>query len=250
MTPKNNKPGSGNAGSSRPRARSAAIIAQQRAKERRRNLMVQIVVGLMVVGAVFGVTIAALKSNDSSTASTGTPPGLTEDGGVLVGNPDAEVTVSVVEDFQCPHCKSFESEAGSLLESYEEGEEVNVEYRGIAFLNDYSTLALNASACVAENDGTDVWKSFHDALFAQQPPETGPALSTDQVVQIAADAGADGNDVSDCIKRGDFDDWAEQVTNDTLGSDVSGTPTVFVNGEKLESTSAAAIETAVDKALG
>lgn len=89
------------------------------------------------------------------------------------------MTVQVVEDFQCPVCKAFEAQAGSQLAEWIAGDEVAVEYRGVAFLDNasstqYSTRALNASACVA-SESPDAWLDFHTAMYEQQPEEGAPA---------------------------------------------------------------------------
>lgn len=235
------------------RVRSAAIIAEQRRKEKRRRMLVQAGIGAVVVAAVLGTTVAVLGSQDDSDP-VAAPPGMTDRGGVVVGSATAPVTVTVVEDFGCPHCKAFEDDAASLLAGYAAGTEVKVEYRGIAFLDrafstDYSTRALNASACVAADTDVDTWKKFHDGLFAEQPAEGSAGLDDDRLTAIAADSGADDDAVAGCIADGDYRSWTKSVTDATLGHDgVEGTPTVFVDGELVENPSAASIEAAVTKA--
>lgn len=235
------------------RVRSTAIIAEQKRKEKRRRILLQFGVGVAVVAAVLGTTVAVLKSQDAGPA-VAAPPNMTDRGGVVVGNPAAPVTVTVVEDFGCPHCGAFEAEASSLLAGYEAGDDVKVEYRGIAFLDrafstEYSSSALNASACVAANSPAEVWKKFHQALFAQQPAEGSAGLATDVLVDLAQGAGATAGTVPGCITGGTYLDWVKAQTDSTLGKDgVEGTPTVFVNGTKVEQTSAAAIEAAVAQA--
>lgn len=229
------------------RVRSATIIAERRRKEKRRRLLIQLGIGLVVVVAVLGTTVAVLKSQDDTAAATA-PPNLTTSGGVVLGNASAPVTVTVVEDFGCPHCKVFEEDAGSLLAGYATGTDVKVEYRGIAFLDrafatNYSSRALNASACVAATSTTEVWKKFHDALFAEQPAEGSKGLDSGALASRAVAAGAT---VGDCITRGTYLDWVKAQTDATLGHDgVEGTPTVFVNDVLVERPSAATVAAAV-----
>lgn len=235
------------------RTRSVAIIAEQRRREKRRRVFLQIGIGLVVVVAVLGTTIAVLNAQDDP-ATVAAPPTMTASGGVALGSADAPVRVSVVEDFGCPHCKVLEDEAGALLAEYAAGTEVSVEYRGIAFLDrafgtDYSSRALNASACVASTSTNEVWKKFHDALFAAQPAEGSDGLDSQQLISLATGAGASGDGVADCITSGRYLDWVEAQTAKTLGhGGVDGTPTVFVNGTKVEQPSAARIEAAVAQA--
>jgi protein-disulfide isomerase len=240
------------AAKSERRAEAARIAQEQRRKARRRTVLIQGGVAVGVVLVVIVATVAVLASRDSG-GPVATPSGITDKGGVLVGNADAPVVVQAVEDFQCPHCAAFEQESGPLLASYEAGQDVAVEYRGIAFLDsmsstDYSTRSLNASACVVSNAGTDVWKKFHDALFAHQPEEGGDGLPDSQLVQLASDAGAGGDDVASCIEDGTYEKWAKRTTDAAFDDGVSSTPTVFVNGQKITAVDQAGIKAAVEAA--
>lgn len=222
-------------------------MKQQRARERRRTIAIQAGVGLAVVLAVLLVTVAVLRAQDPGEPAVA-PAGVDAEGRYVLGDPDAPVQVSVVEDFQCPFCAQLEADAGDLLAGYAAGEDVAVGYRGIAALDrasttDYSSRALNASACVMA-EGDDVWSAFHAALYAEQPPEGGAGLDDDTLVDLAVAAGAAEDDVRGCIVGGEHDDWVAQTTADAL-EDVDGTPTVLVDGQEVDSPSAATIAAAV-----
>jgi protein-disulfide isomerase len=232
------------------RADAARQVLDAERARRRRTIAIQVGVVVVVVAAIIGGTVFALQSSDDAPAAA--PSGVTADGGYVVGDPDAAVTVEVVEDFQCPACKSFEEASGGVLDELAETDGVNVEYRGIAFLDrasttDYSSRALNASACVIEAADTEVWREFHRQMFLQQPPEGGAGLPDSDLVRIAEDAGAE--DVESCIRDMTFGDWVESTTDEAFDNGVSGTPTLFVNGEVVEDVSPAGIQAAVDEAL-
>lgn len=236
-----------------PRSEAARKVVEEEQRRRRRTVLIQVAVVAVVVVAVLGATIIALQSSDDDAAVAGTAPtGVTADGGYVIGNPEAPVSVQVVEDFQCPVCQQFEAVAGAMLDEYASGGDVHVEYRGIAFLDrasstDYSSRALNASACVIEASSAEVWSDFHRELFVQQPPEGGAGLPDSTLVSIAEDAGA--SDVESCINDRSYADWVRATTDAAFDDDVEGTPTVFVNGEKLPDFDPATIQAAVDEAL-
>lgn len=235
------------------RAEGARQVLEADKRRRRRMIGIQVGVVALVVAAVIGGTIFALSSNDDKAAVAGSAPsGVSSDGAYLIGNPEAPVTVQVVEDFQCPVCQQFESVAGAMLDEYAAGDDVNVEYRGIAFLDrasttDYSSRALNASACVIDSSSADVWKEFHRQMYVEQPAEGGPGLPDSDLIRIASDAGA--GDVEACVDDRTWADWVKTTTDAAFDDSVDGTPTVFVNGEKLADFNPATIQTAVDEAL-
>jgi protein-disulfide isomerase len=231
--------------------KAAEMMKAQQAKDRRRTIAIQAGVAAAAVIAVLLVTVAYLSSTEDDAPSA-TPAAVNDRGAFVVGNPDAPVTVEVVEDFQCPACRAFEETASDLLASYAEGDDVNVAYRGIAFLDrasstNYSSRALNTSACVME-EGEDVWTAFHQAMFEQQPPEGGEGLTDDALVDIAVDAGASEDVVRPCVEDQTYADWVESTTQQAGDDGVNGTPTVFVDGEKLDETTPEAIQAAVEEA--
>lgn len=236
------------------RAAAAALLREQKRQARRRSVIIQVAVGALVVAIVIAVTAIVLSRRDTGDTGDATPPpGLTADGAIRFGPDDAPVTLQAVEDFQCPICRQFESTNADLLAQYRDGGQVAVEYRPIAFLDrmsstEYSSRALNASACVLAADGKDAWLAFHGELYDKQPPEQSEGLPDGDLISLAADAGSGGDDVKACIEDRRYDDWVKQTTAATLDDDVTGTPTIFVNGTKLDGFDADTITEAVTAA--
>ncbi|OZD68107.1 hypothetical protein CH272_00985 [Rhodococcus sp. 05-340-1] len=217
--------------------------------DKNRRTLVQVVVAVVLIALVAAIALFIVNkdstSGDASSAAgsgaTGaqlTPTTLTDNGAIRFGNPDATTVVSVVEDFQCPACKNFESISGSTLQQLAEAGNVAVDYRPISILDRfsngtmYSTRAAGASICVAEND-RDNWMSWHTAMFEQQPSEGGTGLTDDELVAIAASAGADSPAIASCITDGSYTDWVTTQTQSVLGEGINGTPNVRVNGTDI-----------------
>ena len=236
------------------RDRAAAVIAEQKKKERRRSLLIQAGVVAVVALIVIGTTVAILGSRDDQAESVGPPAGFNDNGGIVLGDATAPVTLTVVEDFACPHCQAFEEANADLLDSFIGGSEVKVEFRPIAFLDqvstdEFSSRALNATACVVEDEAAN-FAQMHRLLYANQPAEGGPGLTDDQLIDLAVQAGAEETTVSTCITGRAHDNWVEATTNRTTDEQwFSGTPTVLVNGALVEDLSADGIQAAVDAAL-
>lgn len=238
---------------------AAAALAERRQAERRRRVLLQVVIGVVVVLVAVGVTVLALAgrgdtpSAGGSGSASATPPAQVDaKGAYVMGTDQPKVTIEVVEDFQCPICRQFEETSGSLLDGYIGGGEVQVRYRTIAFLDrmsstEYSTRALNASACVMPS-GDQVWKSFHDALFANQPPEQGDGLPDSELVSLAEQAGAPAS-VASCIQDQTYRGWTAATTKAAFDDGVTGTPTLYVDGTKLDSFDPDTIKAAVESAL-
>ncbi len=232
--PNNNKP-AGNNGNSKKKAQ-AATAALQGKKDKQRRTVVQIGVAVVLIAliAVIGFNIASDDSGDETAGSAATPSVVTEDGAIRIGDPDADVVVTVVEDFQCPACQQFEAISGDTLAELAADNTVAVDYKPIAILDrasstNYSTRSANAAMCVADAD-ISAWPTWHDAMFEQQPAEGGAGLSDDDLIGLAQLADVEGPDLESCITDGAYTDFVTAQTQAVLDSGVTGTPTVSVNG--------------------
>jgi protein-disulfide isomerase len=209
---------------------------------------------LVVIAVVVAIVVQSSRTTTSATAAV---PAHTIDNGLVVrvGQASAPVTVDLYEDLQCPICKAFEAQSGSALAQLVAAGTVQLHYHPMAFLDSsanqqYSTRALDAAAAVLDAAGPDGFQRFHDLLYANQPPESGPGLTDDQLVAFAHQAGATGQQVEQQIRDLAFGDWVAASTDQASKDGVTGTPTVFVDGTKLTDLSAAGVTAAVHAAPG
>ena len=155
------------------------------------------------------------------------------------GNPDAVVTVSEFADLQCPACQAaHQTISAPLLEKY--GAQIRFEYKHFPLrsLHRYALEAAMASECAA--DQGKFWE-YVDLNYEEQKK-----LDVAQLTVWAKALSLDADLFDKCLKS--------QIKRDVVLADyeagkelgVSGTPTYFVNGQKIESgfdTISAAIET-------
>ncbi len=109
-----------------------------------------------------------------------------------------------------------------------------IDYRPISILGrlgPYSGDALNAFLVVQGVSGDEVAKTFHDLLYADQPPEEGPFPDADWLVDKAVEAGAVEADVRPGIEDGARSDDVDAATEEASDAGVAGTPTVVLDGE-------------------
>lgn len=152
------------------------------------------------------------------------------------GDPDAEVTLAVYEDFACPHCRDYNANGYPRLEEeLVDPGRVRYEHRDlpIPVLDPESFEAASAARAVQDRHGDGPFWDYADALFANQGAlgsET-PALYAD----LAADLGYDGEVVrADAVDRA----YADTVGGDRqrgVDAGVEGTPGFVVNGEMVTS---------------
>lgn len=215
--------------------RTQQAMAEAKRRERRRN----IINGGIVVAVIIAVVAAGFLLNrlqDDSGDVTASNAGNSEYGLVL-GPADAPHQVVVYEDFLCPICGIFENTAGERLDELARSGAVQVDYRPISILGrfgPYSEQAANAFFVVREQASKQVADEFHDLLFADQPPESGPFPGTDWLVEKAVEAGAEEDAVREGIESGAQEDTVEAATEEATEAGVQGTPTILLDGEVFQ----------------
>ncbi|MFJ5557137.1 DsbA family protein [Streptomyces sp. NPDC093250] len=135
-------------------------------------------------------------------------------------------------DFLCPFCKQFEERSGPILDELVADEAISLVYHPMGFLDGLSTTRYSSRASAASGCASDGghFTEYLYALFANQPPEGGPGLSDDELVQLGRAVGLADSSFAACVRQGVYLDWSSYVTATAVQRGVSGTPTVAVQG--------------------
>ncbi len=239
------------------REKAAQLRAEAaRAEARRRTMTISAAAAAVIAVLVVGVILIKTAADDQQareTAASSPPANLYQDG-ILYGTATAPVTIEVYEDFQCPVCKTFEDENGAQIDAWVAENKVKVIYRPVSILdrfssNEYSTRALNAVGVVVDT-APEAFQEFHTALFANQPPENADGLSDATLIELAVAAGADEQAITPGITDRKFATWVASTTDDFSKKGFTGTPTILLDGTKVEDWSAATFKKDVEAALG
>ncbi|GGM22083.1 membrane protein [Micromonospora sonchi] len=227
---------------------AARVVRQQLARERRRKQMLWISLGAVVVLVIAGLIGWSVFSGQRGGKFI-PPPGANDAGtGIVVGS--GPVTVDIYEDYLCPACKRFEQTSGATIDQLISDGKIRAVYHPVAYLNrfsstDYSTRSSAASGCAAEGGK---FTEFGKALFERQPAENGGGLSDDQLIDIGAEVGLDRDAFGTCVRDRKYRPWSAHVTDEASRANVTGTPTVLVDGKPVQDWSPANIIAAVEAA--
>lgn len=227
---------------------AARLVREQLEREKRRKRAVWtsvIAVFALIIGGFVGWAVYASQKQ----GEVHIPRGANQDGNAIVTG-SGPVIVEDYIDFICPHCKTFHDEAKDTIQQLIDENKITLVQHPVAYLdrfstNRYSTRATAAVGCAAD-DGK--FSEYVDVLFANQPAEGGPGPDDGELIRLGLQAGLTDN-FSQCVKDKRYVTWAKKVSDDGGKAGVTGTPTVFVNGKKVQA-SAAAIVAAVNEAGG
>lgn len=145
------------------------------------------------------------------------------------GAADAPVTLVEFSDLQCPHCKEAQPTVDKLLT---ENKNVRLVFQNFPLpSHDWAAKAAYYADCVGRNSSDAVWKFIQSVYDAQK--EISAANADEKLKGLADAAGAKGDDVATCAARPDTAGRVEHSVALGKSVDVSGTPTLFVNGRKI-----------------
>ncbi|GEK81296.1 DsbA family protein [Agrococcus baldri] len=189
------------------------------------------------VGPVWPANMASHGVIFTAEGVQQTPAAAPQRAQVEVAAPHAILYV----DFLCPHCGTFEAAYGDELGAAVEAGEVALEIRPLTFMDrsspdEYSTRAANAFAAVADEFPGSAW-AFHRALFAQQPAAGEPGLTDDELIELAAGAGASSERLAERIRSVALREFTVAASESGLTQPVAegvepprGTPALYLDG--------------------
>jgi protein-disulfide isomerase len=213
--------------------RAAAALREKQRRERRRQILT--VVGVLVAIALIvggGFVINSMRDDTQETASKVPPPGSPY--GLTIGSSTADHTLVIYEDFLCPFCGELEKQTSDQLAQLADEGKVQVEYRPIVFLSrlgEYSARATLIWTLVHQKYGDEVAKEFHDLLFENQPSEEGPFPSREDLYALAAQAGANADELKAAVDSNEGVTDVADATNLAQELGIDSTPTLVLDGE-------------------
>ena len=181
-----------------------------------------------LVGAMAVIPAAAVLA----PLATARAAGIGErPGDLAVGDPDAPVTVIEFFSLTCPSCLRFHKNVYNRLEpEYVDTGKVRFVARDFPL----NAPALQA-AVLAHCAGRDRYFTFIDVLFQTFDDWAGSRDYTDKLGQIGELGGVSRDQFADCLADKDLENTILQSRMDGQANyDVSGTPTLVVNGEKYD----------------
>ncbi len=240
-------------------SRLAAERKRQAARDKQRRLLA-IVLGSVVAVAVIvvGTVLVIDQKNKNGRAEVhqGALAPLTrqDDGSIVMAQSGVtKPELEIFEDFQCPICKQFEEATGKTVQELAEQGKVKVVYRPFHLFGQQkdpirinSLRSAEAALCVP----ADKWISYHDALFKFQPAEGSEGFAR-RPGEVGQGRRRHRPELGEARAGRAEEATVTSMTNYAQERGVDGTPTVFLNGQKLDQTqfmNPAALRATIDAA--
>lgn len=174
------------------------------------------------------------------------PTVMTSDNVMVLGYPRAKVTVTEYASVGCPHCAHWAHTVyPSFKKKYIDSGKVRFAFHEM--LTGDGALAA-AGFLLARCAGPDKYFDVVDQVFARQLEIAQHGAAPLQ--EIAISAGVDANRFKSCLSdNASLKALGERTDADAKAHDVNGTPTFFVNGERMKGDAVLAdFDTAISRA--
>jgi protein-disulfide isomerase len=231
----------------RERVRLAAEQAAARKRERR--ILLAVVAAFILVVVAGGIGFQAWRTSRSpsvapSSSVSASPVTITRGQPVVLGSSEAPVSITLYEDFHCPHCADFEEQFGATITHAQQQSIARVELYPMAFIDEGSLTAANAMACAAE---AGFGHAFYLGLFANHTLQ----WSDPQLIDLAAKVGGSPSEAfKTCVTRRAHADWVTSINAAADTKGVTQTPTMLINGKEVDiaTLSPEALQTMINNA--
>lgn len=182
-------------------------------------VIIGIITVLLFGGAIWYSKSSGEKNNEGVTVTEHSK-----------GNADAAVVLTEYSDFQCPACGAFEPVLEQTLAKY--GDKIRFEYKHYPLpIHQFAVQAAQASEAAAQQGK---FFEYHDRLFAEQ--KTWSTSQTPQVffLQYAQDLGLNVDQFKRQMQSSIIKDAVKKAQKDAGNMGLTGTPSFFLNGQKME----------------
>lgn len=150
------------------------------------------------------------------------------------GSDNAPVQIIEFSDYQCPFCEKWYNETLTQLRPYIEDGTVQLIFVDYPLsFHPQADEAAQVARCVGEIGGNDAYWEIHDRLFETLATWSGQNTPGPIFNDLVDGMGLDGDAVEACMNSNKYLEQVQMGINEGNRLGVSGTPTFFINGNRL-----------------
>lgn len=165
----------------------------------------------------------AVEALPLSELSADLPQSRADDGGFVLGDPDAPITIIVFSDWACPHCQTYHEDIAPLLAEYLQTGQIKFEHRMLPTAGGAATVFAGAAAeCADDMTEGGFWSSYfllHDLSLTRNYDHYTITTTIARALDLDAD------ELHECART------IRQVRTDVdlaVAMGIQGTPAVMV----------------------
>jgi protein-disulfide isomerase len=205
----------------------------------RRSLTPLYVIMGLVLLAGLALLVTQMRRSKGAGANTAaatavplTPEQLQRVQGISRGRADAPITIYEFADYACPHCAQFAALVEPVIfERLVDTGKVRWVFYDFPLGFKWSWLSARAGRCGGEQG--KFWE-FHALLLGRQQEWAFDNDPIEKWAPLAQQVGMDVDKFEECVRSDRFQKEVTEHSQFGNALGVGGTPTLFVNGRKIE----------------
>ncbi len=169
-------------------------------------------------------------AEEQESGIPGVPAGLTENGDLYRGSPDAPVTFKEFSDYQCPYCGRYvQNTAPQIRDEYVKAGKVRQIFKNFPLTSIHPQAKPAAEAALCAGVQGKFWP-MHDLLFERQHEWSGKADAQEVFVKLAQELDLDVEKFKECLEAHPFEERIQLDIQEGVAHGVRGTPAFVING--------------------
>lgn len=210
----------------------------------------KILSAILIFSAILLIGAVALLSTGQKTPTSENPDQIVYNidysTGEKIGTDSAKVKLVEYADFQCPACKSFEPVLKQILAENKDG---------VQFVYKYFPLPLHLNsrtsanfAIYAATEGK-FWET-HNKLFDTQEEWAELKNPKDYFLKMGRDLELDEQKLKEALEKNTYYPVMNKTFEEGQNLGVNSTPTLFLNGKKMNFQTYEELKQSIKQALG
>lgn len=195
------------------------------------TIMLKQILKIILVVAVAGAIFSVWKfGSQPAGPSTPSEPLSIASGDWVKGGAESKAVLIEYSDFQCPACGVYHSVVKQLTEEF--GDTIQFAYRHFPLRQIHKNANLAAQAAEAAGVQGKFWE-MHDMIFENQKEWSEKRNAEETFIEYGKILGLNIEQFKAGIKSKEIKEKIEDNYQSGLSLKIKGTPTFFLNGEKL-----------------
>ena len=205
------------------------------------------VAGIVLIGGVLLAIFANPQPKDPGAPLD--TNSLIRENNHMTGSKDAKVNIVEFADYQCPACAAANPILKRIVEEYKDNSNVNLVFKNFPLDSIHPNARIAAEAAEAAGEQGKYWE-MNTLIYTNQSQWSENPIPLDIFVGYAKEAGvANIEQFRESVQIRKFDAVISADLADGQSLNVNSTPTIFINGEKMDSYQYETLKTKIEEKL-
>lgn len=222
-----------------------------------KSFIIFIIIAVVAVAGLIYLLTKTAPVDDRPGSGANTVYDISTEGQPTLGNADAKVSVVEFADYKCPACRNWSMQVfPELKQNYIDTDKVSFHFVNFPFMSqnfklpeDDSRYAALVGESIFQQNREAFW-DYYKLVFENQGSESEVWATKEKIMGLAAEIeGIDLAKLEEDADKGTYNAEIEKDLQLVREAEVTVTPTILVNGKRIETPTYENIAKAIEEEL-